>query len=142
VSFLLDTNVVSEIVNPRPNAGLLAWLAEADEDQTYVSVITLLELRYGVERMAFGRQRKRLEEWLDNDLPMRFESRILAVDARVADACGRLVARSESQGHPLETRDALIAATAEGHGLTLVTRNVSDFKPVVKNLLSPWSAAD
>jgi toxin FitB len=139
VNFLLDTNVISETMKPRPNPGLLGWLAEADEDRTFLSVITLMELRYGLERMAAGRKRKRLEEWLDHDLPLRFESRILAIDARVADASGRLVARSESLGRPIDTRDALIAATAEIHGLTLVTRNVSDFEPSVKELLSPWS---
>ena len=139
MTFLLDTNVLSEIVKPRLNAGLLNWLAQVDEDRTFLSVITLMELRYGVERMAAGRKRKRLEEWLDHDLPVRFENRTLAIEARVADACGRLVARSESLGRPMEPRDALIAATAEVNGLTLVTRNVSDFKPVVKNLLSPWS---
>jgi len=98
-----------------------------------------MELRNGVERMAAGRKRKRLEEWLDHDLPLRFEGRILAIDSRVADTCGKLVARSESLGRPIETRDALIAATAEIHGLTLVTRNVTDFEPTVKELLSPWS---
>ena len=139
MSFLLDTNAISEVVKPRPNAGLLAWLAEADEDRTFLSVMTLMEVRYGVERMHAGEKRKRLEDWLDHDLQVRFEGRILAIDAGVADACGRLVARSESLGRPLETRDALIASTAEVHGLTLVTRNVSDFKPIVKNLLSPWS---
>jgi len=139
VNFLLDTNVISETMKPNPNLGLLGWLAEADEDRTFLSVITLMELRYGVERMAAGRKRKRLEEWLDHDLPLRFEGRILAIDSRVADTCGKLVARSESLGRPIETRDALIAATAEIHGLTLVTRNVTDFEPTVKQLLSPWS---
>jgi len=139
VNFLLDTNVISETMKPNPNLGLLGWLAEADEDRTFLSVITLMELRNGVERMAAGRKRKRLEEWLDHDLPLRFEGRILAIDSRVADTCGKLVARSESLGRPIETRDALIAATAEIHGLTLVTRNVTDFEPTVKQLLSPWS---
>jgi len=139
VNFLLDTNVISETMKPNPNLGLLGWLAEADEDRTFLSVITLMELRNGVERMAAGRKRKRLEEWLDHDLPLRFEGRILAIDSRVADTCGKLVARSESLGRPIETRDALIAATAEIHGLTLVTRNVTDFEPTVKELLSPWS---
>lgn len=139
MNFLLDTNVISETMKPRPNPGLLGWLADADEDRTFLSVITLMELRYGVERMATGRKRKRLEDWLDHDLPLRFENRILAIDPRVADATGRLVARSESLGRPMETRDALIAAAAEIGGLTLVTRNVSDFKATVKELLSPWS---
>lgn len=139
MSFLLDTNVISETMKPRPNAGVLAWLAEADEDRVFLSVISLMELRYGVERMDAGRRRSRLEEWVGHDLRLRFEKRILAIDPAVADAAGKLVARSESLGRPVETRDALIAATAETFELTVVTRNVSDFNPMTRNLLNPWS---
>jgi predicted nucleic acid-binding protein len=71
-------------------------------------------------------------------LGSRFEGRILPVDLGIADACGRLVARSESMGRPIEPRDALIAATAEVHSLTLVTRNASDFETTVKGIVTPW----
>ena len=71
MSFLLDTNVVSEWVKPRPDAGVVAWLAEVDEDRVFVSVITLAELRYGIERMAAGKRRTRLDEWLRTELPLR-----------------------------------------------------------------------
>ena len=139
MSFLLDTNVVSEWVKPHPNPGVVAWLAEADEDRVFLSVVTLTELRYGIERMPAGQRRKRLEEWLEDDLPLRFEGRILAVDGAVADACGKLVARSEALGRRMEVLDAYIAATAEVHRLTVVTRNTSDFQPTVKSLLNPWN---
>ena len=139
MSFLLDTNVISEPMKPRPNPGLLAWLAEIDEDSVFISVVTITELRYGVERLAAGTRRKRLDAWLQHDLPLRFEGRVLPIDAVVADACGRLVARSESVGRPIEPRDAFIAATAEVHALTLVTRNASDFEPAIKAILVPWS---
>ena len=89
MSFLLDTNVVSEWVKPRPDAGVAAWLAEADEDRVFISVITLAELRYGIERMATGNRRRRLDEWLRNELPLRFEGRILAIDGATADAWAR-----------------------------------------------------
>ena len=69
MSFLLDTNVVSEWMNPRPNPGVVAWLADVDEDRTFLSVITLTELRYGIDRMAAGNRRKRLDEWLGEELP-------------------------------------------------------------------------
>lgn len=139
MSFLLDTNVVSEWVKPHPDPGVVAWLAEVDEDRVFLSVVTLTELRYGIERLPAGRRRKRLQEWLEEDLPLRFEGRILAIDGLVADACGKLVARSESLGHRMEVLDAYLAATAELHRLTLVTRNTSDFQPTIQNLLNPWT---
>ena len=139
MSFLLDTNVVSESMKPQPNRGVIAWLAEVDEDSVFLSVVTITELRYGIERMAVGNRRKRLDEWLSEELPLRFEGRVLPVDAAIADACGKLVAYSESLGRPIEPRDAFIAATAKIHGLTLVTRNASDFQPTLKTILSPWT---
>jgi predicted nucleic acid-binding protein len=140
VSFLLDTNVVSEWVKPRPDAGVVAWLAEVDEDRVYVSVITLAELRYGIERMATGRRRTRLDEWLRNELPLRFEGRILAINGAIADAWGKIVARGEASGRPMGVTDAFIAATVEVHGLTLVTRNASDFEATLKSVVNPWTA--
>jgi toxin FitB len=139
MSFLLDTNVLSEPMKERPNSGVLAWLSQANEDEVFVSVVTITELRYGVERLATGKRRERLDSWLRRDLIARFDGRILPVDLRIADACGGLMARSESMGRPLEARDAFIAATAEVHGLTLVTRNTSDFETTLKAIVSPWS---
>jgi toxin FitB len=138
VSFLLDTNVVSEWLKLRPNAGLLRWTDSADEGRVFLSVISLAELRYGIERMASGKRQRRLEDWLRHELPIRFEGRILPVDATVADACGRIVRRSELLGRSIEAMDAFLAATAEVHRLTLVTRNISDFV-VLKAVLNPWT---
>jgi predicted nucleic acid-binding protein len=123
----------------RPNARVISWLSAVNEDQVFVSVVTITELRYGVERLATGKRRERLDGWLRNDLISRFGRRILPIDLRVAEACGGVMARSESMGRPIEARDAFIAATAEVHGLTLVTRNTSDFKPTLKVIISPWS---
>jgi len=138
MSFLLDTNVVSEWVKPHPNPGLIEWMESTDEDRIFLSVVSLAELRYGVERMAAGKRRSRLEEWLRDELPLRFEGRILSVDIDVADGWGKIVSRSESAGRPIGVMDAFLAATAEMHRLTLVTRNVSDF-PLLKATLNPWS---
>ena len=139
MSFLLDTNVISEPMKQQPNEGALAWLAEVNEDTVFLSVVTITELRYGIERLAAGRRRRRLDEWLGKELTARFAGRILPVDLEVADACGRLVARSEFLGRPMEPRDAFIAATAEVHALTLVTRNAADFQATVKHILNPWT---
>ena len=138
MNFLLDTNTVSEWVKPRPNPGLIGWSESADEDRIFLSVVSLAELRYGVERMAPGRRRSRLDQWLQHELPLRFEGRILPVDANVAEAWGRTVSRSEAAGRPIGAMDALLAATAETHQLTLVTRNVSHF-PLLKTVLNPWT---
>jgi predicted nucleic acid-binding protein len=138
VNFLLDTNAVSEWVKPRPNPGLIRWMEEADEDRVFLSVISLAELRYGVERMAAGARRNRLEGWLQHELPLRFEGRILSVDHRIAEAWGRTVSRSEAMGRPMGAMDAFLSATAEVHRLMLVTGNISDF-PVLKAVLNPWS---
>jgi toxin FitB len=139
MSFLLDTNVLSEPMKERPNSGVLDWLSRVNEDEVFVSVVTITELRYGVERLATGKRRERLDGWLRKDLISRFEGRILPVDLGIGDACGRLMARSESTGRPIEARDAFIAATAEVHGLTLVTRNTSDFEPTLKAIINPWT---
>jgi predicted nucleic acid-binding protein len=138
MSFLLDTNVVSEWTKARPNPGVVAWLAEADEDRIYISVITLAELRHGVARMPAGRRKRRLDQWLRDDLPLRFEGRVLTVDDEVADAWGETVAQHESLGRPIASMDAFIAATAKIHGLTLVTRNTADFEPSLDAILNPW----
>jgi toxin FitB len=137
VSFLLDTNVVSEWVKPRPNAGLARWTESADEARLFLSVVSLAELRYGIDRMSTGKRQRRLEEWLGSELPLRFEGRILPVDLSVADAAGKIVRRAEVLGRPIEAMDAFLAATAEVHGLTLVTRNVQHFT-VLKTVLNPW----
>ncbi len=138
--FLLDTNVVSEPMKPQPNADVLAWLAEVDEDSVFMSVITIMELRYGIERLAAGTKRNRLDAWLQRGLPTRFEGRILPIDLELADACGRLMARSESIGRSVQVSDAFLAATAEVYGLTLVTRNASHFQAITsKPVLTPWT---
>jgi len=139
MNFLLDTNVISEPMKARPNAGVLAWLAQINEDSVFLSVVTITELRYGIERLASGRRRDRLDGWLRKDLIARFGGRIFSIDFEIADACGRLVARSESLGRPIEPRNAFIAATAEVHGLTLVTRNASHFETTVKAIVTPWA---
>jgi toxin FitB len=139
VSYLLDTNVVSEWVKPRPESRVAHWLAGVDEDRVFLSVVTLGEIRHGIERLAAGRSRTRLDEWLRQDLPLRFEGRVLSIDPAVADAWGKIVARRERMGRPIGVMDAFMAATAEVHELTLVTRNASDFVPSVTSVFDPWT---
>ena len=139
MNYLVDTNVISEPTKARPNDGVLNWLANANEDSVFMSVVTVTELRYGIERLPVGKRRSRLDTWLRQELIPRFEGRVLPVDLEIADVCGRLVARTESVGRQLEPRDAFLAATAEVHELALVTRNVSDFESIVRSIVTPWT---
>jgi hypothetical protein len=141
LSFLLDTNVVSEWVKPKPAPTVVGWLSGVDEDEVFLSVVSIAELRRGVDLLAAGRRRQRLDGWLRNELADRFHGRILAVDSPVADAWGRLMAHASRAGRTVGSMDAFVAATAEAHGLTLVTRNVRDFERLGVDLLNPWDAA-
>lgn len=136
--YLVDTNVVSEWLQPQPTQCVIDWLEGAAEDQVFLSVVTLAELRFGVERKARGRRRDQLSEWLHNDLPRRFEGRILRVDEAIAHAWGEIAAHSRAIGRPISTMDAFLAAFSTVHQMTLVTRNVKDFSPLDIQLLNPW----
>jgi predicted nucleic acid-binding protein len=142
VSFLLDTNVISEGGRPRPDPGVMAWLASIDEEQLFLSVISLAELRHGVERLEDGRRKSALDLWLAEALPARFDGRLLPVDAETADQWGRIVARAQTAGRPIGAMDAFLAAVARQHQLTLVTRNLSDFEAIGVRLLNPWTERD
>jgi toxin FitB len=141
VSFLLDTNVVSEWVKPRPDPGVIEWLAWVDEDRVYISVTTISEIRYGIEQMPFGARRKRIEDWFMADLAMRFDKRVLSINIDVADAWGKIMNRARTAGRQIGPMDAFIAATAQTSEFTLVTRNVSDFEFLGLPVISPWTTA-
>lgn len=137
--FLLDTNVVSELRKARAgkaDARVTAWAASVPGGHLFISAITLLELEMGVllvERRDPA-QGAMLRAWLDMQAAPAFHERILPVDATVARCCAHLHVPD-----PRAERDALIAATALVHGLTVVTRNVGDFRPTGVPLLNPWA---
>jgi predicted nucleic acid-binding protein len=139
VSYLLDTNVVSEWTKPRPNSSVAAFLASTGEDLLFLSVITLAELRRGVDRLPAGRRRVALDEWLESDLEQRFDGRILGIDRDVASVWGRIMTRVERRGGTPGVMDVWIAAIAEIHGLTVVTRDAADFAPLLESVFNPWN---
>ena len=138
MSYLLDTNAISEWVKPRPDPGIILWLDEVDEDRTYLSVITLGELRKCIDRLPGGRRRDRLDRWLEGELRERFADRLLPVDVAAANEWGRLLAGAEKAGTALGGIAALIAATAIVHDLQVVTRNVGHFRPAGVDVICPW----
>ncbi|HEV7310912.1 type II toxin-antitoxin system VapC family toxin [Sphingopyxis sp.] len=142
MSFLLDTNVISEGAKPRPDVGVMDWLASIDEEQLHLSIVSVAELRHGIERLDAGRRKTALDLWLTQQLPARFDSRLMPVDAEIADAWGRIVAAAQAAGRPIGAMDAFVAATAKQHQLTLVTRNIADFEATGIRLFNPWSQGD
>ena len=136
--FLLDTNVISEVVRPRADRRVLQWMETADEERLFLSVLTVGEIRKGIALLTNSKRRTQLETWLEVDLRERFSHRILPVDQDVADRWGLLTATAQRRGKPLPVIDALLAATALQHNLTVVSRNAVDFADTPVQVLNPW----
>jgi len=139
MKLLLDTNVLSEVTKPRPAEGVLNWLHGLDEDRTFISIVSIAEIRRGVALMDNGRKRDALDEWLTHDLPQRFDNRTIPVEGAVALAWGDLMALAKRSGRGLASMDGLIAATAIAHDLTLATRNSKDFEGFGIDIVDPWA---
>ena len=138
MSYLLDTNVVSEWVKPRPDSNVIRWFASVDEDTVCLSVITFTEITQGIEEMPAGRRRNALGLWLERDLFLRFERRVIPIDISVATSSASIAAQCRKAGRPLHPMDAFVAATARVHDLSLVTRNTRHFEATGIALLNPW----
>jgi len=138
--FLLDTNVISELVKPRPEPKVVSWIEEIDENLLYLSVLTLGEIRKGVGALPQSARQTALEAWIESDLRLRFSKRILPVDEQVADRWGSLAGQAQKDGHSLAVIDGLLASTAIHHNLTLVTRNTGDVAATGVTAFNPWQA--
>jgi predicted nucleic acid-binding protein len=138
VSYLLDTNVISEWTKPRPKPSVVVWLGAANEDDVFMSVVSFAELRRGVELLPEGARRERLATWIDHDLAGRFHGRVLNVDRNLADMWGDVMAHGQREGRPLSAMDGFFAATAKLHDLTLVTRNAAHFEVLPIRIYNPW----
>jgi toxin FitB len=134
---LLDTDVLSELVRPRPDARVAAFVAGVASP--LVSVLTLHELTYGAARSPDAARRERLMAWIDT-VRRRFAGRVVDVDADVAEIAGRLRAAADLGGRPADPVDALIAASARLRGATVATRNVRDFVALGVDHVDPWTA--
>jgi predicted nucleic acid-binding protein len=135
LSYLLDTNVVSETIKNQPNKSVIKWFEQIPAEALFVSVLTLGEIRKGIEGLADRKRREKLRIWLEHELTNWFEGRVLPVDIAVADRWGRLIAEA---GRPVPTIDSLLAATALHHELRIVTRNAADFVYPGLEAVNPW----
>ena len=139
--FLLDTNIVSEFNRTGPpDERVRQWLVSVPLDSLHISVVTLGEIRFGIDLLPAGKRRAQLEQWMEREFPSWFEGRILPVDEEVVKQWASLAADRQRQGKPLPNFDGLIAATALQHGLTLATRDVNDFRDLGITLFNPWEA--
>jgi toxin FitB len=135
LSYLLDTNVISELRRKKPNPGLVQWLSQRPPALLFLSVLTLGELRKGIESCQDAARKSKLRDWLEFELPSFFAGRIINIDVHICDTWGRMIVRA---GKPLPVVDSLLGATAIQHGLSLVTRNTRDFEYLDIDVINPW----
>ena len=134
MKFLVDANVLSEPTKPVPVTRVVAWLRE-NESELAINPIVLGELEYGILLLPAGRRRKRLQDWFSEAVQ---RLRVLDFDSDCASAWARLLAGLKSKGLAMSIKDSLIAATAIAHDLSIVTRNVADFRHARVHLVNPF----
>lgn len=139
MNYILDTNVISELVAKQPNQRVVDWIDHLDPNHVFISVITIGELRKGIEKLAESPRREALQNWLATDLLSRFSDRILPLDTDVMLTWGVLTGQLERIGRPLPAIDSLIAALALHHTFILATRNEHDFMDTGIILINPWN---
>jgi len=137
--WLLDTNVLSELRRPRPDAKVLRFVSGQTLDLLYVSVVTFAEIRFGIELLEDASRRMELNEWLTHKLRPMFDERILAITEVIMLKWRLLVEEGRKVGHTFAQPDLIIAATALHHGLTVVSRNTGHFERANVPVLNPWT---
>ena len=138
MNYLLDTNVISELIARQPQERVVQWIDAQEPTRLYLSVITIGEIQKGITKLPASARKDALHAWLQSDLLLRFDGRILELSVGAMLRWGSLTGRLEQEGRPLSALDGLIAALALHGGYTLVTRNEQDFKDTGVPLINPW----
>ena len=141
MAWLLDTNVLSELRRPRPEPNIVAFVTGCPLDQLFISVVTLAEIRFGIELIAESNRRSELNEWLTHKVRSTFAGRVLEITEDIMLKWRLLVEEGRKVGHTYSQPDLIIAATAVHHGLTVVTRDRSDYDKAHVPVMNPWDAA-
>jgi predicted nucleic acid-binding protein len=139
MNYLIDTCCISELVKKKPNPNVLKWFADQDELSMYLSVITFGELRKGIEKLPDSKKKKELNQWVKEDLYHRFKNRVLNINMGEVNRWGKILATAEKNGKPVPAIDSLIAATAQVHDLSIVTRNTQDMEGSGVEVFNPWT---
>ncbi len=138
MKYLLDTCLLSELIKKNPCRKVTGWIAEIEESDLFISVLTIGEIHKGIEKLPDGKKKEKLHQWVNVDLIERFANRIIDFDFKAAAVWGRIQAHSELSGKGMPAIDGLIAATAIASELTVVTRNISDMEISGVILFNPW----
>lgn len=141
MKYLLDTNIISEFVSKKPNQKVLDYINSLDENDIYLSVITLGEIRFGIEKLDREKQKKKiknLSHWLNNDLMQRFEGRVLDIDLEIMLKWGEVNAQLQKVGKPMPIMDSLIASSCLAKDFVLITRNEKDFYSFEMEMVNPF----
>jgi len=141
LKYLLDTNIISEFVSKKPNQKVLDYINSLDENNIYLSVITIGEIRFGIEKLDKKKQEKKIDmlsDWLNNDLMQRFEGRILDIDIDIMLKWGEINAQLQKIGKPMPIMDSLIASSCLAKGFVLVTHNEKDFYSFEIEMVNPF----
>lgn len=139
MNYILDTNIISELVSVQPNQKVIGWLKGVDAKRTFLSVITIGEIRKGIEKLPESLRKKNIQDWFENELLVQFEERILPLDLSVILLWGELVGELEKKGRKLPPLDSLIAATTKYYNYILVTRNERDFEGIEIVVFNPFN---
>ncbi len=141
MSFLLDTCVISELIKPQPNPHVLSWFSKQEENDLFLSVLTLGEIEKGIAKIKIKNKAKKLTHWLHNDLICRFEGRILEINLATCQFWGKISSEQEMKGYPLPVIDALLIATAKANGLVYVTRDATHLEKIDHiDYCNPWNS--
>jgi len=139
--WLLDTNILSEIRRPRPSLAVVEFISNEPMERLYVSAVTFAEIRFGIEQVTDPARRSEIHLWLENRLRPMFENRVLAVTEAVLLEWRLIIEAGRKSGHTFSHPDVLIAATASHHGLTVVSRDTSEFAAAGVAVFNPWHEA-
>jgi len=138
LKYLLDTNIISELISKQPNQKVLEFILSLNKDDTYLSVVTIGEIKSGIENVKSIERKEKLTIWFEQDLLSRFQNRIIDIDINIMITWGEINQILKSKGKPLPIMDSLIASSCMYNNFTLVTRNEKDFQNLDITIVNPF----
>lgn len=138
MKYLLDTNIISELISKQPNQKVLEFISSLSEDDSYLSVITIGEIKSGIENVKSIERKEKLSLWFEQDLLPRFQNRIIDIDVNIMITWGKINQTLKNIGKPLPIMDSLIASSCIYGNFTLVTRNEKDFQNLDITIVNPF----